>query len=57
LTIRPSRYESQRRPDLLYTVFGEIFRGIDVLDKIVAAPRDAADNPLEPITMTVTVKE
>jgi peptidyl-prolyl cis-trans isomerase B (cyclophilin B) len=43
--------------DRRYTVFGEIFRGIDVLDKIVAAARDAADNPLEPITMTVTVKE
>jgi peptidyl-prolyl cis-trans isomerase B (cyclophilin B) len=57
LTIRPSRYESQRRPDLLYTVFGEIFRGIEVLDKIVAAARDAADNPIEPITMTMTVKE
>lgn len=43
--------------DRRYTVFGEIFRGIEVLDKIVAAPRDAADNPLEPITMTVTVTE
>ena len=38
--------------DRRYTVFGEIIRGIEVLDKIVAA-----DNPLEPITMTVTVKE
>jgi len=43
--------------DRRYTVFGEIIRGIEVLDKIVSAPRDAADNPLEPITMTVTVKE
>ena len=57
LTIRPSRYESHRRLDRRYTVFGEIFRGIEVLDKIVAAARDAADNPIEPITMTVTVKE
>jgi peptidyl-prolyl cis-trans isomerase B (cyclophilin B) len=40
-------------PNRRYTVFGEIFRGIEVLDKIVAAARDAADNPLEPITMTV----
>ena len=43
--------------DRRYTVFGEVFRGIEVIDKIVAAARDAADNPLEPITMTVTVKE
>jgi len=43
--------------DRRYTVFGEVFRGIDVIDKIVAATRDQADNPLDPITMTVTVKE
>jgi hypothetical protein len=34
-----------------------VFRGIEVLDKIVAAARDQADNPLEPITMTVMVTE
>jgi len=43
--------------DRRYTVFGEVFRGLDVIDKIVAAARDQADNPLEPITMKVTVKE
>jgi len=43
--------------DRTYTVFGEVFRGMEVVDKIVAAPRDEFDNPLEPITMTVTVKE
>jgi len=30
---------------------------MDVVDKIAAAPRDEADNPLQPITMTMTVKE
>jgi hypothetical protein len=30
---------------------------MDVSDKIVAVPRDANDNPLEPIEMTITVKE
>lgn len=43
--------------DRRYTVFGEVVRGIDVIDKIAAAARDQADNPLEPITITVTVKE
>jgi peptidyl-prolyl cis-trans isomerase B (cyclophilin B) len=43
--------------DRTYTVFGEVFRGMEVVDKIAAAARDAADNPLEPITMKVTVKE
>ncbi|HEU4686431.1 MAG TPA: peptidylprolyl isomerase [Nitrospira sp.] len=43
--------------DRMYTVFGEVFRGLDVVDKIVAVPRDERDNPLEPILMKVTVKE
>ena len=43
--------------DRTYTVFGEVFRGMDVGGQIVAATRDEFDNPLEPIPMTVTVKE
>ena len=43
--------------DRTYTVFGEVFRGMEVVDKIVAAARDEFDNPLKPITMKVTVKE
>ncbi|WP_447972284.1 peptidylprolyl isomerase [Nitrospira sp. Kam-Ns4a] len=43
--------------DRRYTVFGEVIRGLEVADKIAAVPRDEADNPLEPIVMTVTVKE
>ncbi|MFZ9874510.1 MAG: peptidylprolyl isomerase [Candidatus Methylacidiphilales bacterium] len=34
-----------------YTVFGEVIEGMDVADKIVAKPRDARDNPKEPVTM------
>lgn len=43
--------------DRRYTVFGEIYRGLDVIDKIVNQPRDENDNPLEPVEMTITVKE
>jgi peptidyl-prolyl cis-trans isomerase B (cyclophilin B) len=43
--------------DRTYTVFGEVFRGMEVVDKIVVAARDECDNPLEPIPMTMTVKE
>jgi len=43
--------------DRRYTVFGEVVRGLEVLDKIVNVPRDEQDNPLEPIPMTITVKE
>ena len=38
-----------------YTVFGEVTDGLDVVDKIVAQPRDQNDNPLERIEMTVDV--
>jgi peptidyl-prolyl cis-trans isomerase B (cyclophilin B) len=43
--------------DRRYTVFGEVFRGIEVVDKIVEVPRDEQDNPLEPIRIVMTVKE
>ena len=43
--------------DRTSTVFGEVFRGMmEVLDKVTAV-RDDCDNPLEPISMTMTVKE
>ena len=38
-----------------YTVFGEVTHGMDVADKIVSQQRDANDNPLERIEMTVVV--
>jgi peptidyl-prolyl cis-trans isomerase B (cyclophilin B) len=43
--------------DRMYTVFGEVFRGLEVVDTIVAVARDARDNPLEPVVMKVTAKE
>jgi len=38
-----------------YTVFGEVEKGMDVADKIVAQPRDRRDNPDERVEMTVTI--
>lgn len=49
--------EDSRFLDRKYTVFGEVVKGIGVADKIVDQPRDARDNPLERIEMTVTVVE
>ena len=43
--------------DRRYTVFGQVLRGLDVVDKIAALKRDEFDNPLDPIRMKVTVKE
>lgn len=40
-----------------YTVFGEVVSGMDVVDRIVNAPRDGNDNPLDRIEMTVRIGE
>jgi len=41
-----------------YTVFGKVIKGMDVVDKIVSAPRDARDNPNERIEMKrVTIEK
>jgi peptidyl-prolyl cis-trans isomerase B (cyclophilin B) len=39
-----------------YTVFGRVKEGMDVADKIVAAPKDRADNPVERIEMKVSLR-
>jgi len=40
-----------------YTVFGEVIKGLDVLDKIAAVKKGAADRPTEDVRMFVTVEE
>ena len=40
-----------------YTVFGQVISGLEVLDKIVALPRDPRDRPLTDLKMTVTVEK
>jgi cyclophilin family peptidyl-prolyl cis-trans isomerase len=41
-----------------YTLFGQVTRGMDVVDKIVTAPRDGRDFPDQPVAMTsVTVHD
>ena len=37
-------------------VFGEVIEGMDVADKIVDVKRDGNDNPLEKVTMKVTIR-
>ncbi len=34
-----------------YSVFGQVVEGMDVVDKIVAVPRDAKDNPIDKVIM------
>ena len=38
-----------------YTVFGEVIKGLDVVDKIAALPRDSRDNPLDRVEMQVKI--
>ena len=41
-----------------YTLFGLVTKGMDVVDKIVSAPRNSRDLPNEPVAMTsVTIHE
>ena len=41
-----------------YTLFGQVTKGLDIVDKIVSAPRNNRDLPDEPVAMTkVTIHE
>jgi peptidyl-prolyl cis-trans isomerase B (cyclophilin B) len=41
--------------DRQYTAFGRVLRGLEVVDKIVSAPRDQRDNPKDRIDMQVRI--
>ena len=41
--------------DMNYTVFGEVMIGLDVVDKIAAAEKDASDRPLKDIHMKMSL--
>ena len=41
-----------------YTIFGQVTKGLDIVDQIVNAPRNARDLPDSPVAMTtVTINE
>ncbi len=40
-----------------YSIFGQVKEGLDVVDKIVAEPRDPRDNPLKRVEITVSIEE
>jgi len=49
--------EDQGSLDRSYSVFAKVVKGMDVVDQIVAAPRDDRDNPLNPVRITIRAEE
>ena len=47
--------EGLARLDGDYTVFGQVFKGMDIIDNIVSVPTDSTDTPLAPIKLDVNV--
>ena len=45
------------RLDNHYTVYGQVFQGMDVVEHIVSVPRDSTDTPLTPIHLKIDVLE
>jgi len=43
------------RLDDKYTVFGQVFKGMDIVDQIVSVKKDSTDTPLSPIKLDVNV--
>lgn len=50
ITVVPTKFL-----DGQYSVFGKVIEGMDVVDKIVAVPRDARDNPIEKVVIKKVV--
>ncbi len=38
-----------------YTVFGQVIKGLEVIDRIAAEPTDPRDNPINSVAMQVTI--
>jgi peptidyl-prolyl cis-trans isomerase B (cyclophilin B) len=43
------------RLDTHYTVFGQVFKGMDVVEAIVSVPKDSTNKPFKPIPLHVDV--
>jgi peptidyl-prolyl cis-trans isomerase B (cyclophilin B) len=46
-----------KRLDDNYTVYGQVIKGMDVVEAIVSVPKDSTDTPLKPIRLHIDVIE
>jgi peptidyl-prolyl cis-trans isomerase B (cyclophilin B) len=47
--------EGLARLDGDYVIFGQVFKGMDIVDQIVSVPKDSTDTPLTPIKLDVNI--
>jgi len=38
-----------------YTIFGQVIKGMDIIERIIRVKRDSKDKPVKPITMEVSI--
>lgn len=51
-------HDTAEHLDNQYTAFGKVTKGLETIDKIVSAPRDANDRPREPVKIKkITIEE
>ncbi len=47
--------EGLPRLDGDYMIFGQVFKGLDIVDQIAAVPTDTTDTPITPVTLDVNI--
>jgi peptidyl-prolyl cis-trans isomerase B (cyclophilin B) len=47
--------EGLARLDGDYVIFGQVFRGMDIVDKLVSVPTDSTNTPIKPINLDVNI--